>query len=71
MLIHDFPFLIFLFGLVLEIFKKVRLLLGTIEESEFLIDDCKFTGSSDTPGFEHDFLIVVKFKPVFRIAYEI
>ena len=71
MLIHDFPFLVFLFGLALEILQKVCLFLGAVEEAEFLIDDCKFTDSADATGFEHDFLIVVKLKLVFRASDEI
>ena len=71
MLIHDFPFLVFLFGLVLEIFKEVRLFLGAVEETELFVDDCKFTSGADTTGFEHDFLVVVKFEFVFRGADEV
>ena len=71
MLINYFPFLIFLFGLALEIFKEVCLFLGTVEEAVLLIDDCKFTGCTDTSCFEQNILVVVKLELVFRIAEEI
>ena len=71
MLIHDFPFLIFLFCLALEIFQRIRLFLGAVEEAELFIDDCQLTGRTDTSCFEQDLLIVVKLEFVFRIAEEI
>lgn len=71
MLIHDFPFLVFLFGLALEIFQKICLFLGAVEEAELFIDDCKFTGGTYATGFEQNLLIVVKLELVFRFADEI
>ena len=71
MLINDFPFLIFHFGLALEIFHKICLFLGAVEETELLVDDSQFTSCADAAGFEHDFLVVVKLKLIFRFADEI
>jgi len=70
-LIYDFPFLIFLLCLALEVFKEVRLLLGAIKEAELLIDDSKLAGGADSTSFEHDFLVVVKLELILRITDEI
>lgn len=71
MLIHYFPFLIFLFGFALEIFKEVCLFLGAVEKTELLVDDSQFTGGTDAASFEHDFLVVVKLELVLRVAEEV